>query len=59
MNAAQNRTLVMVTHHLAGIERFDRVIFIEDGRITMDGTPAALARNDERFQALLEFDANC
>ncbi len=25
MNAAQNRTLVMVTHHLAGIERFDRL----------------------------------
>ena len=59
MNAAQNRTLVMVTHHLAGIERFDRVVFIEDGRIAMDGTPAALARSDARFQALLEFDANC
>lgn len=51
-----DRTIVMVTHHLQGIERFDRVIFLEDGRIAMDGAPADLARESERFRTLLAFD---
>ena len=46
----------MVTHHLAGIERMDRVVFIEDGRIALEGSPAELARSSARFQQLLAFD---
>ena len=53
---AANKTLVMITHHLQDIERFDRVIFIEDGSIEMDGTPAELAQSNERFRALRSFD---
>lgn len=51
-----DRTIVMVTHHLQGIEHFDRVIFLEDGRIELDGSPARLARESERFRTLLAFD---
>lgn len=51
-----DRTIVMVTHHLQGINHFDRVIFLEDGRIQMDGAPSALARTNERFRTLLAFD---
>ena len=54
--AFSDRTIVMVTHHLQGIEHFDRVIFLEDGRIELDGTPARLARESERFRTLLAFD---
>lgn len=53
---AGSKTLVMITHHLQDIERFDRVIFIEDGRIEMDGSPAELMRTSERFRALRDFD---
>ena len=49
-------TTVMVTHHLAGIEHMDRVVFIEDGRIALEGSPAELARSSARFQQLLAFD---
>jgi ATP-binding cassette subfamily C protein CydC len=32
------------------------VIFLEDGRIELDGSPARLARESERFRTLLAFD---
>lgn len=50
------RTIIMITHHLQGIDAFDRVIFLEEGRVVMDGTPATLARNNERYRKLLAFD---
>lgn len=53
---AENKTLVMITHHLQDIERFDRVIFIEDGKVEMDGSPAELAQTNERFRNLRQFD---
>lgn len=50
------KTIVFITHHLQGIERFDRVLFMEAGEIVMDGAPAALAQQNERFKRLLAFD---
>lgn len=50
------RTLVLITHHLAGIEQMDRVLFVENGAIAMDGAPEELAHTNERFCALLAFD---
>jgi ATP-binding cassette subfamily C protein CydC len=51
-----NRTVVMATHHLAGIEHFDRVIFLDHGRVTLDGTPQHLRETSPRFRKLLAFD---
>ena len=56
MEAARGRTLIMITHHLQGIQAFDRVVFLEDGRIEIDGSPAALARENARYRQLLAFD---
>ena len=50
------RTLVVITHHLAQIERFERVVFIEDGKLDLDGSPAELMNASERFRKLVEFD---
>lgn len=50
------RTVVLVTHHLQGVSQFDRVVFVEDGGIVMDGSPAQLASQNERYQRLLAFD---
>ena len=52
----EERTLVVITHHLAQIERFDRVVFIEDGRLDLDGSPAELTGASDRFRKLVEFD---
>ena len=54
--ALSDRTLVMVTHHLQEADRFDRVVFIENGRVAMDGAPDALACDDARYRRLLAFD---
>lgn len=52
----QDKTVIWITHHLQGIEIMDRVIFIEDGRLEMSGTPADLAQNNARFQQLKDID---
>ena len=52
----QDKTVIWITHHLQGIEIMDRIIFIEDGRLEMSGTPAALAQNNARFQQLKAID---
>ena len=52
----QDKTVIWITHHLQGIEIMDRVIFIEDGRLEMSGTPADLAKNNARFQQLKAID---
>ncbi len=54
--ACADKTLVLVTHHLAHIERFDRVVFLEEGRIACDGAPDVLARSDTRFSRLLALE---
>ncbi|KRN03098.1 cytochrome bd biosynthesis ABC-type transporter, ATPase and permease component [Levilactobacillus senmaizukei DSM 21775 = NBRC 103853] len=52
----KDKTIIWVTHHLAGIDHVDQVRFIEDGRFDMQGTPAELYRNNPRFQALYNLD---
>lgn len=54
--ALEVRTVIMVTHHLQGVSAMDRVVFVEDGRITIDGSPEQLAKANSRYQALLAFD---
>lgn len=51
-----DRTVIMVTHHLCGIEHMDRVLLVQDGRILLDGSPQELAKSSELFQRLLAFD---
>ena len=51
-----DRTVIMVTHHLCGIEHMDRVLLVQDGGILLDGSPQELAKTSELFQRLLSFD---
>ena len=51
-----DRTVIMVTHHLCGIEHMDRVLLVQDGGILLDGSPKELAKTSELFQRLLSFD---
>lgn len=54
--ALAGKTVIMITHHLAGVGAMDRVVFVEDGRIALDGAPDELARTSERYRRLLAFD---
>jgi ATP-binding cassette subfamily B protein len=44
IRVSAGRTTLVVTHDPKLAERFDRVVFIEDGRIVEDGTPSMLLR---------------
>ena len=52
----EGKTIIMITHHLAGVSLMDRVVFIEDGRVDLDGSPAELERTSPRYRELLAFD---
>lgn len=56
LDAFAQRSVILVTHHLLGINRMDRVVFISDGTIEMQGAPAELERTEQRFRQLLAFD---
>lgn len=51
-----NKTVIWITHHLQGIEKMARVIFIEDGQLEMSGSPAELAKTNIRYQKLKAID---
>ena len=51
-----DRSIVLVTHHLAGVEYMDRVMFLEHGTIALQGSPQELERENARYRKLLDFD---
>lgn len=52
----QGKTLIMITHHLQGVAHMDRVVFIEDGLLSMTGAPSELEKSNIHYQKLLAFD---
>ena len=56
MTQLKDKTLIWITHHLQGIDLMDQVIFIEDGELNMQGSPAELWKNEERYRQLKKAD---
>ena len=52
----KGKTLIWITHHLQGIDKMNQVIFIEDGKLTMEGTPQELWETESRFRELKKAD---
>ena len=48
---ARGRTTLVVTHDAHVALRADRVVWIEDGRIGLDGSPRRLLERSEVFRA--------
>lgn len=55
-NELKDKTIIWITHHLQGIEAMDQVIFIEDGRLTMQGSPLELAQTNAHYKKLKQID---
>lgn len=51
-----DRTLILITHHLQGVSKLDRVVFIADGTVSLDGAPAELERDSAYYRRLLALD---
>ena len=49
----QGRTVIVIAHRLAAVRRCDRIITLEDGHITEDGTHDQLLQNPAGFYARL------
>ncbi|MDR0300658.1 MAG: thiol reductant ABC exporter subunit CydC [Streptococcaceae bacterium] len=52
----KDKTIVFITHHLLGVSEMDRVIFIEDKGIKIDGKPSDLLQNNSEFARLYALD---
>jgi ATP-binding cassette, subfamily C, bacterial CydC len=54
--ALKGKTILWVTHHLTGVETMDRVLFLEQGIITMQGSHQHLLETEERYRRLYKLD---
>ena len=54
--AAKDKTVIWVTHHLAGVEQMDEIIFLEEGNIALQGSHEALLATSAKYLALYEMD---
>ncbi|HTY97688.1 MAG TPA: thiol reductant ABC exporter subunit CydC [Solirubrobacteraceae bacterium] len=52
LDAAAGRTVLLVTHDLAGLEGMDEIVLLEGGRVAERGTHASLMERDRRYAEL-------
>ena len=55
-NTLKGKTIIWVTHHLMGVEKMDRILFLEKGKIIMDGSHQQLFKSEERYRRLYALD---
>lgn len=51
-----NKTVLWITHHLMQIEKMDNIIFLDKGKIVMNGTHEDLFQTNERYRQLYKLD---
>ncbi|MCA0171438.1 thiol reductant ABC exporter subunit CydC [Bacillus sp. RAR_GA_16] len=53
----EKKTIVWVTHHLVGMKSMDHIVFMDEGRIAMEGNHKELLKTSERYRKLHHLDA--
>lgn len=56
LTAAKDKTIIWVTHHLAGAEMMDEVVFLSEGNIALKGPHDTLIETSEYYRSLYEMD---
>lgn len=56
LQATTDKTVVWVTHHLAGVEKMDEIIFLQDGNIAIRGNHDDLLKTNTHYQKLYQMD---
>lgn len=54
--AAKDKIIIWVTHHLAGAEMMDKVIFLNEGKIKLAGSHSELIETSDYYRSLYEMD---
>lgn len=52
----KGKTIIWVTHHLAGMEMMDRIVFLDKGKIVMAGSHQLLLETEARYRHLYAMD---
>ncbi|QQP69939.1 thiol reductant ABC exporter subunit CydC [Carnobacterium sp. CS13] len=52
----KDKSIIWITHHLQGVDQMDEVVFIENGKIEIQGTPQELLAENARYQRLYRLD---
>lgn len=52
----KGKTIIWVTHHLAGANQMDRILFIDRGKRVLEGSHQQLLRSEEKYQRLYQLD---
>lgn len=52
----KDKTVILITHHLIGIEKMDQIVFMDKGRIAMKGDHHLLLETNERYRQLYKLD---
>lgn len=55
-DVCKDKTILWITHHLTFINRSNRVLFLEHGKITVDGIHEDLLKENERYRRLYRLD---
>lgn len=56
LDATKGKTVIWITHHLAGVEAMDQIVFLEDGQISMQGSHEELMKTEEHYRKLFAMD---
>lgn len=52
----KDKTVILITHHLIGIEKMDQILFLDKGEIAMSGTHKELMETSARYRQLYLLD---
>ena len=52
----RDKTVLLITHHLAGLEQMDEILFLDGGKVEMRGSHPQLLRENERYRNLYRMD---
>ena len=52
----KDKTIIWVTHHLQGVNHVDKVVFMNNEEIEMQGAPKELYQSNEHFKELYQMD---
>ena len=53
-NVRQNKTTILIAHRISTVENMDKIIFVDDGRISAVGTHKELYNSNKDYKTMVE-----